>query len=75
MSEVNFPVMLKRPESRGSSTIIAYDLRELQKMMSNELNLSYGYASMCDASEILGTFKRRGYWVKNVRFASFDENE
>jgi hypothetical protein len=43
--------------------------------MSNELKVSYGYSSMCDASEILGTMKRRGYWVKAVRIANFEEDE
>ena len=75
MNDVRFPVMLVRPSEKGSSTITAYDLSELQKTFMNELSVSYGYASMCDALEILGTLKRRGYGVKSVRFAAIEEDE
>ena len=75
MSEVRFPVMITRPKELGSTSMTVHNLQELQKTMSNELKVSYGYSSMCDASEILGTMKRRGYWVKAVRIANFEEDE
>lgn len=75
MSDVRFPVMLTRNGDRGSSSITAHDLYELQKTMVNELKVSFGYASMCDASEIVTTFKRRGYFIKSVKFSNFEEDE
>jgi hypothetical protein len=72
MSEVRFPVMLNREGNHNSSAVTVYDLYELQKTMVNELKVSFGYASMCDASEIITTFKRRGYFVKSVKFTNFD---
>lgn len=72
MSEVRFPVMLNREGNHSSSAVTVYDLYELQKTMVNELKVSFGYASMCDASEIITTFKRRGYFVKSVKFTNFD---
>ncbi len=75
MSEVRFPVMITRPQDQGSTTITVHNLQELQKALSNEIKVSYGYASMCEASEIVVTFKRRGYWVKNVRFTNFDGDD
>lgn len=74
MNDVNFPVTLTRPGENGSR-ITAYDLKDLQKVMMNELRVSLGYVSMCDASEIVGTFKRRGYWVKTVRYVPMDEDD
>ena len=74
MSEVRFPVMITRPKEQGSTTITVHNLQELQKAMMNEINVSYGYASMCDPSEIVGTFKHRGYWIKNVRFVNLDDD-
>jgi hypothetical protein len=73
MNEVRFPLMLTRPKELGSTTLTAYNLTDLQKAMCNELKLSYGYASMCDAFEIVSTMKRRGYFVKTVRVANFEE--
>ena len=75
MNEVRFPVMLTRPKELGSTTLTVHNLSELQKAMSNELKLSYGYSSMCDAAEIISTMKRRGYWVKAVRVANFEEDD
>lgn len=75
MSEVRFPVMITRPQERGATSLTAYNLQDLQKAMSNELNVSLGYSSMCDAAEIVGTMKRRGYWVKTVRVANFEEDD
>jgi hypothetical protein len=72
MSEVRFPIMLTRNGEHSSSALTVYDLYELQKTMVNELKVSFGYASMCDASEIVTTFKRRGYFIKSVKFANFD---
>lgn len=72
MSEVRFPVMLTNNSDRGNYSVTAYDLYELQKTMVNELKVSFGYASMCDASEIITTFKRRGYFVKSVKFSNFE---
>jgi hypothetical protein len=75
MSDVRFPVMLTRNNDRGSFSTTAHDLYELQKTMVNELKVSFGYASMCDASEIVTTFKRRGYFVRSVKFSNFEEDD
>jgi hypothetical protein len=72
MMDVRFPVMLTRADD-SSFNVTVYDLRELQKTMVNELRVSYGYASMCDASEIVSTLKRRGYFVKTIRITNFDD--
>jgi hypothetical protein len=72
MMDVRFPVMLTRADD-SSFNVTVYDLRELQKTMVNELRVSYGYASMCDASEIISTLKRRGYFVKTIRITNFDD--
>jgi len=75
MSEVRFPVMITRPQEQGATTITAHNLSELQKTMVNEIKVSYGYASMCDATEIVSTLKRRGYWIKNVRFVQLEDDD
>jgi hypothetical protein len=73
MNDVRFPLMLTRPNEKGSTSLTVYNLQELQKALSAEISVSYGYSSMCDATEIVGTLRRRGYFVKQVRFASLGD--
>lgn len=75
MGDVRFPIMLTRPTEKGRESFTAYNLQDLQKLMSLEIGVSRGYSSMCDASEIVNTMRRRGYSFKNVRVVTFNEDE